>query len=277
MHVRDLAELAALVCVHHRQLASASPTAVDDALESYWTASRCRLDRWCRSLRNLTQATALQPARPWSPGATQLVKEIFVSEILTRTVAAVLAAHDQYHGRSESEPIGRNVLAGHLDARRRALRFLASPVHAGSKHSEALGALARRCDRWNDLLLAYLLPTVPVDHYAVDLARIEDFASDARDRGDSTASATTTMLLAGLRMSFDRLTDGDSPNSDLNVAIAAAVIGCFGPEFFDSFGLLRSAWLDRLQAVPDETLALISQWCLPAAKVSAAPPPRRRW
>jgi hypothetical protein len=63
--------------------------------------------------------------------------------------------------------------------------------------------------------------------------------------------------------------DHPSPNADLNVAIAAAVIGCFGPEFFDSFGLLRSAWLERLQAVPDETLALIDQWCQPGTAPSA--------
>jgi hypothetical protein len=281
MHVRDLAELAALVCIHHRHLASASPTSVDDSLESYWIASRCRLDRWCRSLRHLTQTTTLQPARPWSPGATRLVEEIFVSEILTRSVAAVLSAHDQYHHRSESEPVGRNVLAGHLDARRRALRILASPAHAGSAHAEALGALVRRCDRWSDLLLAYLVPTVPVDQYAADPARVQDFALDARSHAESTAAATdrgaTTMLLAGVQMSFQGLTDGDAANADLNVAIAAAVIGCFGPEFFDSHGLLRSAWLERLQAVPDETLALISQWCQSGATTSVATPPRRRW
>lgn len=277
MHVRDLAELAALVCIHRRQFAGASPTAVDDSLELYWTASRCRLDRWCRSLRQLTQTTTVSPARPWSPGATQLIEEIFVSEILARTVAAVLAAHDRYHQRTESEPIGRNVLAGHLDARRRALRLLASPVHAGSDHAERLGALGRRCDRWSDLLLAHLLPTVPVDQYAANPARAQDFALDAcaRPQSATTERGATAMLLAGIRTSLEAMVEVDSPNADLNVAVAAAVIGCFGPELFDSFGLLRSAWLERLQTVPDETLALIHQWCQPAVEPAAAPPTAR--
>ena len=265
MHVRDLAELAALVSLHHRQFAGASPTSVDDALESYWVASRCRLDRWCRGLRQLSQHADAQPARPWTPRATRLLEEIFVSEILTRTLAGVLAAHDQYHHRTESEPVGRNVLAGHLDARRRALRILASSAYAASDHAESLGALVRRCDRWSDLLLAHLVPTVSVDQYAADPARVADFATDARNRPPSAAAdrGAAAMLLASLRMSLDDLADSRGTNVDLNVAIAAAVISCFGAEFFDSFGLLRSAWLERLQTVPDETLALVDQFWQP--------------
>ncbi len=184
----------------------------------------------------------------------------------------MLAAHDAYHHRSESEPVGRNVLAGHLDARRRALRILASPAHAGSQHAESLGALVRRCDRWSDLLLAYLVPEVNVDHYVADPARVADFALDARRHVPSADAqrGTTSVLLASLRMSFDDLADNHGTNVDLNVAIAAAVIGCFGAEFFDSFGLLRSAWLDRLQATPDETLALISEWQQPTPGESVA-------
>ena len=277
MHVRDLAELAALVCVHHRQLAAASPTSVDDALESYWVASRCRLDRWCRSLRQLSQDATLPSPRPWTPRATRLVEEIFVSEILTRTLTAVLAAHDQYHHRTESEPVGRNVLSGHLDARRRVLRILASPAHAGADHAESLAALVRRCDRWSDLLLAQVAPTVAVDHYAADPARVADFALDAHGNSPSATAerGATSILLASLRVSLSDLAASHGSNVDLNVAIAAAVIGCFGADFFDSFGLLRSAWLERLQSAPDETLALVDQLWQPA--VAEATPAESRW
>ena len=49
----------------------------------------------------------------------------------------------------------------------------------------------------------------------------------------------------------------DGYSSDLNHQIAAAVMACFGPELFDSFGLLKSSWLRRMESMTDDTIALV--------------------
>jgi len=276
MHARDLADLAALVSVHGQQLVSASPRLVDQALESYWTASRFRLDRWCGTLRNLGDKMVQQRCVVWPPDATQVVEEVFVGEILTRCFAAILAAHDSEHARCESDPIGRNILSGHRDATRRAADLLVSPANACLRHTESLQALQGRCQRWTDLLLAYLSRHTKVQDFAFDPARVQEFAVDAsRHLGSATSNnAATTMLSAGMWSTLEVLSVGDSPNADLNRQIAAAVLACFGPEFFDSHGLLRSVWLDRLQSIPDETLALIHEWWQPAPAAPPPPPPK---
>ena len=212
----------------------------------------------------------------WPPEATQVVEEVFVGEILTRCFAAILAAHDREHERAESDPIGRNVLSGHRDASRRAADLLNSPANACVRHTDSLKALQGRSQRWADLLLAYLSRHTSVEEFAFNAARVQEFAVDASRHLGSAAShgAATTMLSAGMRSTLEVLSVGETPNADLNRQIAAAVLACFGPEFFDSHGLLRSVWLDRLQTIPDETLALIQQWWQPASVEPPPPPPK---
>jgi hypothetical protein len=198
----------------------------------------------------------------WSPGAAAIVEEILVSEILTRTLAALTAAHDERHKQAESAPIGRNIFDGHLDARRRALALVASPAHRGTHHAKAIVALHRQCDRWTDLLLAYLAPLANVGQFAASPARVQDFAYDARHHLQSATSGdvTVTMIHAGMNSSLKRLSPDRSPNTDLNLELAAAVLSCFPPATFDSFGLLKSTWLERLQKSPNETAAMIDDW-----------------
>ena len=63
MQAHDLAELAALFAVHSEQLVETDAAAMNGMLTTYWKASRCRLDRWCRSL-----ATAVKRSNsgPWT-------------------------------------------------------------------------------------------------------------------------------------------------------------------------------------------------------------------
>src|SRR5262249_36380829 len=57
MHARDLAELAALVAVHAPVIVQGAGRVPHSSSEQYWAASKCRLDRWGRLLRQLTAAT----------------------------------------------------------------------------------------------------------------------------------------------------------------------------------------------------------------------------
>ncbi len=91
MHAHELSDLAALVAVHGEQLVVADAATMDHALAAYWKASRCRLDRWCRSLALLTKH---DERGEWTQIEIGTVEEILVSEILSRVVAALAVAHD---------------------------------------------------------------------------------------------------------------------------------------------------------------------------------------
>ena len=213
----------------------------------------------------------------WSPSAAAVVEEILVSEILTRVLAALTSAYDDRHALAESAPIGRNIFDGHLDARRRALALVASPAHRGSIHAKSIVGLHRQSDRWTDLLLAYLTPLAKVEQFAASPARVRDFEYDARHHLLSAMSGKMagTMILAGMNSSLERLSPDRSPNTDLNLELASAVMSSFPPATFDSFGLLRSNRMERLQTSPGETDAMIDEWW--QAAPSALPPQGTRW
>ena len=258
MHAHELADLAALAAVHARQLIAVDAATMDQALAAYWKASRCRLDRWCRSLALLTK----HRERPrWTPREIGTVEEILVSEILIRIVTAIAVAHDKQYNINESAPIARNILAAHVDVKRRAMALVVAP-HRNSEQAEEFLAVRRQVERWSDLLLAYLTPYVAVDEFAADPARVGDFAYDAREhlRSGTSSDMAVTMITAGLRSSFAPLSDSETPNADLNHEIATALVSTFAPDFFDSHGHLRSAWLERIQNVPNESPLTSDNW-----------------
>jgi hypothetical protein len=274
MHAHELSDLAALVAVHGEQLVAADAATMDHALAAYWKASRCRLDRWCRSLALLTKH---DDRGEWTQNEIGSVEEILVSEILSRVVAAIGAAHDVRHSASESAPVVRNIFNSHLDVKRRAVALVVAP-HRDQEQADNFLALRRQCDRWTDLLLAYLAPHAAVDEFAASAARVGDFAFDAREhlRSGASSDMAVTMIVAGMRSSLARLSAGRSPNSDLNLEIATALIGGFAPDFFDSHGHLRSTWLERIRRVPNEGPLNIDNWWH-AARGDSPDPRSARW
>jgi hypothetical protein len=269
---------------------------MDQVLTVYWRASRCRLDRWSHSLHAISERSWSQPlpfpsssdkshgadqqprAATWLAGAAAIVDEVLVSEILTRVVAAVTVAHDEQHGRAESAPVGRNIFEGHLDSRRRALALVASPAHRGSPHAKRMVALHGQCDRWIDLLLAYLAPLANVAPLATSPARVRDFEYDAQHhlRSAISSEVALTMILAGMNSSLMRLSVERSPNTDLNFELAAALVSCFPPAAFDTFGLPRSLWFERLQNAPTDAAPPVDDWwdCQPDSEPGLRSP---RW
>ena len=237
MHVHELADLAALAAVHGEQLVAADANTMDQMLSAYWKASRCRLDRWCRSLA----LVAKHPDREaWTEYEIGALEEILVSDLATRVVAAIAVAHDARLSANESAPVARNIFTSHADVRQRAIALAIAP-HRDQQQAEDFLALRRQCERWTDLLLAYLTPHVVVDEFAADAARVGDFAFDAREhlRLGASSDMAVTMIVAGMRSSLGPLFSSGTPNSDLNQEIATALIGGFTPDFFDSHGHLQ--------------------------------------
>ena len=134
MHASELVELAAAVSAQGPSLIQGDAVPSPTAIEQYWTASKCRLDRWSRTLRRFkTQAPKAGPdcrGARW-PMMRAVFEEILTGEILTRVFAAVMYGYDRRHGSDVGDPAARSVLVGPLEARHRVLTILVSLAGKG--------------------------------------------------------------------------------------------------------------------------------------------------
>jgi hypothetical protein len=276
MHVRELVELAAVVAVHGPVFARQGHAVPQAAIEQYWVASKCRIDRWLRLLRRLTDAAEQLPIPAplaW-PRIQPVLHEILAGELLTRIWTAAAVAHDENRADENLAPIVRNIWLSHLDVRRRLLQLVADGRALDPDKSQSLDQLRRRMDRWCDMLLAHLSPLIDTMEFAVDAARARDFADDLTPHA-STAERTLTcqIVQASLSASLAQALDDRSPNNDLNRKIAAAILACMPESLLASGEIAGSLWLERMsrtaagaQEMIDELMRLESTPQLAASR-----------
>lgn len=261
MHARELVELAALAAVHGPQLIRDTWRISDSSIEQYWTASKCRLDRWGRTLKQLSEIadSGRKPLGAASP-ARAVLEEILTGEILTRVWAAVTCVHDRIRGTELVEPVARSVLIGHLEARHRLLMLLVRGPGIPAEEAVLLNHLRRRSERWTDMLVGYLLGLYDVSEFAVDPERARDFSEDLSYRSRMPGGRHAWPLVrVSLRAAFGPGLSPASPNADLNAQIATSIISCFQPELFDASGVLPSAWLVRVTNTAGDAAGMIDE------------------
>lgn len=263
MHARELAELAALVSTHGPVFIRSGLPMSERNIEDYWVASKSRLDRWGRTLKQITTRAAEQGQL--SPGAQEtqvrgVVEEVFTSEMLTRVWAAVSCAHDRKLAADLAEPIARGVLIGHLEARHRVLTLLLQGSVVSSELGIKLNRLRRHTERWTDMFVGYLTGLEDVAEFAIDPDRARDFAEDLHFQSQMPGGRHAWPLIqASLRWSFDKGLTAASPNGDLNARIAQSILGCFQPELFDGTGQFHTLWLDRLTNTADDAQGMLDE------------------
>ena len=272
MHARELVELAAIlsaqgpVLVRSRAGYSRSGSACGWQLSShgaqqYWTASKCRLDRWGRNLRSFaadaTQLDAAAVRMQW-PMIRGVLEEILTGEVLTRVWTAVLCLYDRQQGGKEFESLARSIMVGHLEARHRVLMLIVRGPGISAEGAVKLNHLRRRAERWTDLLVGYLARYGDVAEFAIDVERAVEFSRDLEFQADQVGGRQAWPLLqASLRAAFQRGLAPVSPNEDLNAQIASAILSCFPSDLFDSTGLFRSLWLHRMSNVTSDVQGMI--------------------
>lgn len=260
MHVCETVEVAGLLCLGADRLLEDCPQISMQAITEYWSASRCRFDAWGRELRSLEQVSR----RDLTPLIQPIAEEVFVGQVLTRTMAALATAHDRRYDCKKAGPIARNVVAAHAEGVARVRMLMRS---RGQNTLDELHPVGNSVRRWTDLLLGYVAPLCsgpsvcsPAGHaieFAFDPVRVQEFAYDSRLHTAPQVN-TTPLLLASIRAAFGK-DESNVPNPQLNRRIAGAALGLFGPEAFDSFGLLRSTLHARVERVSQDTLGLVEQ------------------
>jgi hypothetical protein len=256
MHSKELLELAAVVASRSATFLQSFDALPTSGLDRYWTASKCRFDRWASAMKSYQVATRVQQPREqlgesWRE-LRPTIEEILTSEVLTRIWAALLCEHDTIRGVNAAAPVARSVFVGHLEARHRSLNIF---LHGrGVPHEEliSLNRLRRQCERWTEVLLGF------VASYA---GSASEFTFDRKSFDQAQCSsddpATQEGLTASLRASFHGRELGDAGNGDHNEQIASGVLCCLNANLFLGTGVATSPWLRRLYETTDDATGWI--------------------
>jgi len=259
MHARELIELAAIVTAQGPVLLQQKPQLSATALGEYWAHSKCRLDRWSRSVKQFKGAheSPQGVCAPWTV-VRGIFEEVLTGEILTRVWTAVLCAHDRVLGASDVEPVARSVMLGHAEARNRVLTLLVSGKGMDAEEALRLNRLRRRSERWIDMLIGYLCGIEDLSEFAIDPDRAKDFAEDISYQSRLAGGHQAWPLLqTSLRAAFRTSLHESSPNCDLNEKIASSILSCFQSDLFDSTGMFRSLWMHRLTNIADDAQGML--------------------
>ncbi len=273
MNNRQIVEIAALVSAYSQHVVMGDAPLPPGALEKFWDRSQRRLKLWLSGLTHYQrQFPTVSPDDHHQALWRDLVpvlEEIFVSEVLTRVWGAILTAMDQERGTHKTEPIARNVLIGHLDARKRALQILVSDPVLTLEHLHPIDTVRRRVERWTDLLLGHLVERYNVDDFAFDPHRAREFgAQQLLQSQESSRDQAWILTLIGLRTAFSDKPVGP-PNEVIQEEIIASILACFPPTAFQSEGPFRPIIAARI--IRREPAATIPSTAPTQAKADTSP------
>ena len=263
MHNLQMIELGAFVVAHGHKVIFGDASITKSDVERYWSASKCRLDRWSQALKQTSEQ--LQADNPTRRAAgwqrvRPVLEEILTGELLSRTWTAIGVGYDYLRGASEVEPVLRSVLIGHLEARNRALNLMVYGRSFALEDAVQLNQLRRKIERWTDLLLGYMVDQFDIDDLTFDAVRARDFMEDVLHERRRLADERLWQILMSSMQTF--LGQGlceRSENEDLNADIANSVMSCFGRTCYDSLGLPTSGWMQRIQKATSDTQGMIDE------------------
>lgn len=265
MRLREFVDLAGVVAQHAESIIARTGGIEEHQLQEYWVASRGRVNRWGQQLRRLAALQVMEDAdSSMSWRYESVLREILVSEMLTRCWATVLEGIDRRLGGREYGPVGRSVHLGHLDARGRVLRFLVAgqPSTGGLPFRDELNDQRLQIERWTDICLSYFPSECVVDDFAFDTSRVEVLRASRTDRVKWIDDLTIATAVAHELLGDDVRT---APfNDDLHSRVLGAVLGTLDPRVFSSSGVTVRGWSGRMLSLADETLGRLSDWLSPA-------------
>lgn len=237
-------EIAALISAYSPHVIERPVMPPKEALEQFWESSQKRLKLWLSAMtffqRSASDASPQERLRLWQELEPTL-EEIFVTEVLARVWGAILTSIDEELGTHQYEPIARNVLIGHLDARKRALQLLACDSGVTSEHLHRIDQVRRRVERWTDLLLGHLVEHYSVEDFAFNAERSRDFGSQQLLQStDRPREQVWALVLVGLRMAFPTAANTSPPNEYFQHQIIASILACFPMDSFQPEGPFRS-------------------------------------
>ena len=238
LNVRHLAELAGVLSVHSLSIVeSPSPFALD-RVEGFREACRKRTGVWFSRMQDLEMSSLC-----WSrlygnrDARSRLIEEILVSELLTRMVSGLLAAHGQLHDENNLCRIAGDLFHDAQKARRLALRQMLEMADAESADVRELDRRRRSSERWTDLVLGPLQSRFAIKQFTFDAGRSREFGQAILPH---LASGTAGKIIsAGIGVAFPASLEGVPSHAGLHRDVAAAILSWLPPDLFDADGGIR--------------------------------------
>jgi hypothetical protein len=264
MHVRELVELAAFIADCAPVIVQGNSCISASGIEQYWTSSKCRMDRWNRTLHKWSKqcgsSASASDCRVDAADMRALIEEILASEVLTRVWTALLTIHSRRHGIESMESIARSVYIGHNEFRHRVLELLVRGPGMTTDLVVKLNRFRHKSERWSDLLIGCLYTLDDLDEFAFDPGRARDFAQDLKPRKEKSGGTPIwPLVLASLREAFGRGMCRRSPNADYNSAIAESILSCMHSHKLEAVGGFHSLWLWRLTSAVNDAQVLVEE------------------
>ena len=252
MHCVYLADIAAIVSEHGQSILHRGKLVPPEAMTRYWVASRSRFELWHQAMAGyrVAEATgATDKLKSWWAQHLVILEEVLVSQMLTRVVAALGRGLDAEHATDEFSPITHTIYLSHLDATNRVQQLMLQGRGISVPEVVKLNRLRQGVERWTDSLLGQMSRLSPESvAYAVDQERAMTYAEENRNYGNGETRRTVSWLMnASMRDMLSRRTSARPALPQANRAVASSVALMLRPDLFDSVGVLRSLWLNRLQ------------------------------
>ena len=285
MHASQLAQIGSWVAIHAPTLIFGNSGPRELVSVDYWTASKCRIQRWNAALEifegDLRQSNPGHD--PW-PAIRTVVEEIIVSEFLTRIWSAAVMAHDTYQESDELFGLAHSVHISHIEARNRAMRMLLGSQGSNEKEFDRLNLLRHKIERWTDIFLARVTDIAIGKIFAFDEKRVVDFHDEIDDTSPVMQHRRNQVLIASFAAELMDYQSQWAANPELNRKISSSLLACFPSDRFDSLGLPKSFGMVLLEKTQHDTQLLVDRLLelddestkIPEGEIVAAPHFRRR-
>ncbi len=252
MHSVLIADLAALASQHGPAIIRGQDEVPAEAVAEYWARSRGRMDLWHQAMtryQNAQRGGNSMAMRHWWRDHIVVLEEVLVSDMLTRVIASLAIGLDESTELDdEVSPVTHGIYLSHLDATNRVHKILING--RGSSVSEAvrLNRLRKGVESWTDALIGRMSYHSPnTIQYAFDLQRAQEFAKETRSYPSGPARDTAAWLMnAAMHDTLRQRTSAQVALPEANRLVAASVMMMFRPDRFDSVGVLKSLWMNRL-------------------------------
>ncbi len=272
MHARWLVEIGTLFAIESKLQEEKSHLLHPSAIHRYWAVSRQRFENWQAKLsehRDRLESVGASGRITESKQLRPIIEEIFLSDVLTRILAAYGARLESDSINADLGPIAHNVFNSHEDVRNRCLRMLVSQGLPVDQTVE-LNRMRYSIEHWTDAFIAqFSYDTTRLD-YSFKPERTAELIDEAKERSDESTKLVAWQLMIGSCQKWMNQNCRSAPaNPILNQQLGESVLAMIHPDRFPSLSPFPLPFSDRVTTLIDQASLWVSQLMTPPREVLA--------
>ena len=246
MHAFYSAVLASVLTQNHGVIAQKDLEIPFESVANYWVASRSRIDLWEHAiirLRRVEKEKNYESLEAWWAQHVGVLEEVFVTEVLTRVIAAS-AGNSPIAGREgRFAPVADSIFLLHQDLANEIRRaMLRHQLGAAQPHFGRLNRIRITIQRLTDQLIGYLSIS---DEHNLAYVNCENSALQFREEMSTVVDyRIQSMMLQWTSHScfsnLKRILGSDCMLPQANQEVLSAAVSVIGKKGFDVRGVMTS-------------------------------------